>query len=200
MYNSIIADQIVFVKPEYVPDMGTKNPLGHDQELFKSISLAAMEAKEQTWFIRMLRSIKSFNRSYSNEPNIHVLERLLLLVTSFEILFEGKTTSGSKLGKVMASLIAPSPSEFPDDSKLVESLVNRLYKMRSRYTHGNPIDKIQIIDPEFGDMFRVGCYVYGLAIKNLLSCQGYLSNHDDYTKHIDLWRLLRIMKEPEQEL
>ncbi|SHN19540.1 HEPN domain-containing protein [Halanaerobium congolense] len=178
-----ITDKILFVKPNNIPDWGfIKQPWKSEKELYDGFSKAFISDYEQEWFTRLLRSLKLCNNSYSNISNLGIYDRILLLVNAFESLFEENTQSKNRFSNTILNYIGFS-KKYKDINKIIKSFTKKLYEIRSRYSHGEKLDK-KFVHPEYGDLFKVGLFTYSLVIKSILENKKFINKMDEEEKII----------------
>jgi len=176
LYSSSVSDKILFVKPEFVPSWGlAKEPWLHDKELFAGISNALTSAYKEEWFNIVLRSMKIYNTAYFNN-GIGLFDRILLLVTAFETLFTENTSSQEKFALALVNAIGTTNDDpyLQEMNTKVKGLAKKLYEIRSRYSHGENLPISVIRHNVYGNLFKIGVYAYGLAVKSILRGKGFI--------------------------
>lgn len=181
IYSSDVVDKLLFIRPETTPSWNNNNAYKQliDSEFFKDISKAIISASQEIWFNRILRSIKILNTSYLNTYGIDPFDRILLLATAFEVLFENGTSSQGKFANAIVNAIGypDDGSGCPNDINIkIEGFARKIYEIRSRYSHGNEVKTDWLINENYGDLFKCGVYAYGLVIKSMLKEFGITSN------------------------
>lgn len=207
IYSSKVAEKIVFIKPEYIPSWKlAKNPWLNDSELFVGMSNAIINAKNESWFKRIIRSSKIFNTSYSNINNIGFYDRILLLVTSIEAIFDRDTGGDRKFSDAVVEAIGfkTCDGQAEEINKKIKSFSTKLYKIRSVYSHGNELPDTNIIHPIYGNMFKCGCFLYGLIVKSILTKQGFIQERPDFIRglldiNMGLFRLMNNSQNKDEE-
>lgn len=175
LYSSDVTEKILFVKPEFVPPWSlTKEPWKDDTKLFSALSNSLITEYSNEWFKVILRSIRLYNTAYINS-HLEVFDRILLLVTAFETLFNEKTSSKEKFGNALVKAIGAKEyiDEFVETNKRIKGLGKKLYEIRSKYVHGKQLPRT-IKHDVYDDLFKTGVYAYKLSVKSILEGKGFI--------------------------
>ncbi len=185
IYSGDIAEKVLFVMPETTPSyrLGKQPWLN---SMFEPLSKAFTAAYSEEWFNRIIRSIRILNSAYSNVEGIDYFDRVLLLVTALESLISENTQSRVKFGSAILKAIGINNDDSfsKEINSKIRSFSEKLYEVRSRYSHGQILSSRDVVHPEYGELFRSGVYMYGLVIKSLLRQQGYIEFKDEFGRVI----------------
>jgi len=200
-YPTSVAENIKFISPDGIPRFTrTSNiPIG---SIFDGLSEALQKDSTQNSFRRIIRSINIYNIAFSNTGMLSIHDRLVLLVTAFEALFQNYR-SGRK-AFACAILKYWSINHIQTKCQLEDFFI-KVYSIRSDYTHGNEVSVDAIVNSKFGNLFRCLAHAYGITIKRLLIERGYIKyspkpdvNNDlPNDINVELMLLFSMMDEPQ---
>lgn len=170
-FSSGVIDDITFVLPETTPKLKKLNYyISEKSKLFDGISVALKNNYNDDWFKRIIRSFRILNSAFRNLESFNYIDRILLLVISYETIFLDDTSDGKKLSSNVLKLLAFEETEekFKKANNRIRSFTKKLYEVRSRFSHGQKVNSTKIINPVYGDLLKCGLYLYKLILKEIL--------------------------------
>lgn len=198
LYSNEASEKMLFIQPSNIPSPYLSyDPWKTDEDLFMALSFALNEHQEKQWFRKIIRSIRIFNTSYRNDESLDYFDRILLLVVAIQSL----CVEGEHSGKVFAREIynkigIRSEYENHEDNQIIFQFALKLYSIRSQYSHGRKLDYSILKDPQFGNLFKSGAFMYGILVKAILRENGLIIEEDGHRYVKDLyWGLFEIMKD-----
>ncbi len=196
-YTQKMAEKILFVKPDYIPSCDNrwfekiKRP-----EIFAGV-LCLFKQLQDDEYRRILRAVRVFNNACANHQRIGYFDRILLLVTGMEILLESR----NKFEIMALKLLKINKKSELADEKKVCSFIEKIYEIRSMYSHGREMKESYAIHQDYGEVFRCGKYLFGIMLKEILRTKGCIVNKEeisglsDIELHMDINFLLLKMDE-----
>ncbi|MEK7263297.1 MAG: hypothetical protein AAB071_02160 [Bacteroidota bacterium] len=176
------AEKLRFVQPESVTsgNVVRSNPWTIDVDLLNGMSNTLLNAQNGDWFRRMVRAIKILNTSLQSSGNLSYFDRILLLVTATQTLFNKNPHSKKEFANLIVDCIGVRDKQnySSDVNEKLISFTENLYTIRSKYTHGNEMKDSEMKNNTDGEYYQVGMYVFGLACKYILYENGYLTFQD----------------------
>jgi len=181
-YSREVSERMYFMRPLITPSSNlSREPWLIDEELFKAFSRSFIEKYNEQWFIKIIRSIRIFNSAYRNDEFINIFDRLMLLVVAFQTMCVEGEHSKKKVAQAIYQKVGfPQYGDSFEINKKLFDLMSKLYEIRSRYSHGQNLDPSIVIDPDFGDLFKTGTYLFGLTIKAILREIGLVQDTEEH--------------------
>jgi hypothetical protein len=197
LFSSEVSKKLLFIQPSNIPSTSlSSEPWESDQDLYNAISRALVENYKDEWFLKVIRSIRVFNSSYRNDEYLDIFDRLLLLVVAFQSLCVEGEHNGKKFAKEIYTKIGVKDKDETDETnKVINQFALKLYSIRSQYSHGKKLDHSIIMDPDFGNLYKSGVYMYGLTVKAVLRGKGVFNDKEERRLISEIyWGLFSEMK------
>ena len=175
LISSELTNKIKFIKPDYVPSHRIEKQLWFsDKKYYRAMQKAFNREYNQIWFIRFKRSLGSFISSYSNVYSLSYFDRIVSLVTAIEILLDIDTSSSSRFVRAIESVLGfsnrlcrRSPG-LANTNRNIRRFSDALYRIRSKYVHGEEMTEDDVNHPRFGEYYKTGVIFYYELVKCLL--------------------------------
>jgi hypothetical protein len=188
LYSSTIIDKIIFMKPEAAPNPSYSGIKPNDKIFIGFSQLLSLTTRDE-WFERIIRSIKIFRTAYLNTAELSYFDRLLLMVTAIQSLFEKAEHNGKKLSKMIVDTFQMNDRD--SELKKLQDYFEKVYILRSRYTHGNKMPNLKKIETEYGNLFLFLVRLFSFLITSILQANGY--GEYDLEHDIQFWKRMRLV-------
>lgn len=175
LISSRMVNKVKFIKPDYIPRHNLENQLWFsDMKYYRAIKKAFSRDFNESWFVRLRRSLTPFLSSYSNIHSINYFDRIISLITAIEVLLDVDTSSSYKFVKAVKSVLGFSnracrgSRSLVDTNRNIRRFSDALYKIRSKFVHGKEMTENDVDHPRFGEYYKTGVIFYYELIKCLL--------------------------------
>ena len=172
-----MAESIRFVKPDTLANWDwvfEQSPWFKDQAFFEGMSKALATGGKEEWFLRMVRASRVYSTSFQNIEELGYFDRILLIVTALEILLNPASQSGTEFARALVKLIGiRNTTEYSNEiNDRLLGFADAIYRIRSRYSHGNELTETEAVHAEYGQFYRVALQTFGLACRYTLIDRG----------------------------
>lgn len=173
--SSRMVNKIKFIKPDYILSGRTSTtPWLYDKKYYRAIQRAFDRQYNNDWFIRLKRSLISFIYSYSNVYSLSYFDRIVSLVTAIEILLDIENSNRTRFKRAVVSVLGFSNRVcrrnpgMTNTNRAIRRFSEALYRIRSKYVHGEEMTNNDVRHPEFGEYYKTGIIFYYELVKCLL--------------------------------
>lgn len=170
-----MVNKIKFIKPDYIlSDRTDIQPWLYDKKYNRAIQRAFNRQYNNDWFIRFKRSLVSFISSYSNVYSLSYFDRIVSLVTAIEILLDIENSNRTRFKRAVVSVLGFSNrlcrrnSGMTNTNRAIRKFSEAIYRIRSKYVHGEEMTENDVRHPEFGEYYKTGVIFYYELVKCLL--------------------------------